>query len=512
MDYFDYRIKTGKFIDDIKFLCNLINNYFTTLGKKLYTDTKDSNIFIALLNLFKTLLNTLMKLPLFALIFSLFKETIRIVISCYAEIFIIFAFTFPLTILLLNLFQTYIIAFFIGLIPILLLNIYCISALFNFIKHKESGEKISLWHSFHMLTPRFSAIIYPVLTQTAIIQESFLGFIIVSVFLSYTFELLHLSWSNSFIFWFIILILGFILVVGLFIFSIITLQTFLTVLLENLSFQQAIKESQTIVFRSLPTFFILYLILYIAFAFFISKMVVLYLYLGATIGMYCACIGTTFLAYLLWEKFRLNAVQPVIQTTQKPPFLVNVIIIFGFMNFILLAVFMINEYQPFINFVQQQEDNFLAAQQMRQYTNTTYGYSIQYPQAWTVYEWNEKSTTFYNNFTGTITGGTWMTITVSTYDYKGFQQLFTAAPGLVIEDGVTKDVTTKITNMSILGYDTVNYNFVKSTNTYPQYETHYLIHKGNLMYDIAFVSLSNDVSSYNSDLFQKIISSFQFIN
>lgn len=102
-----------------------------------------------------------------------------------------------------------------------------------------------------------------------------------------------------------------------------------------------------------------------------------------------------------------------------------------------------------------------------------------------------------------------MTITVSSFNETAFAQLFDAAPGLVIENGATKNVTTKVTNMSIQGNDAVNYQFTRSGLPYSQFETHYLIHKGDLMYDIAFISLANDVSNYNSDLFEKIIDSFR---
>jgi len=176
---------------------------------------------------------------------------------------------------------------------------------------------------------------------------------------------------------------------------------------------------------------------------------------------------------------------------------------------VLLSVFLIKEYPSLNTFVQQQEDNLLATQETQPYTNNTYGYTIQYPQSWTVYEWNKTSTTFYNNYTGTISGGTWMTVTVTSYNSKSFDTLFNAQPGLV-GSGSTTNITTKVTNMSIQGYDTVNYTLAKQQTPYPQFETHYLIHRGSLTYDIAFISVTNDVANYNSDLFEKIINSFQF--
>jgi len=260
----------------------------------------------------------------------------------------------------------------------------------------------------------------------------------------------------------------------------------------------------------LPYYIFFYLLLYLFFAFVIWQAIIAYLYLGFAIGLYSACIITTFMAFLLWKKFRVQPTQETEISPNRLPFPLILIIVFGFMNYILLAIFTIKEYHPLTEFVQQQENSFLASQEMKRYANNIYNYTIEYPKAWTVYEWSDKSTTFYNNYTGTITGGTWMTITISSYNQALFDPLFTADPGVVLEVGATKDVTTKVTNMSIQGYDTVNYTFVRAANPYPQYETHFLIHHGNLMYDITFVSLTNDVANYNSDLFQRIISSFQF--
>ena len=508
VDYFDYRIRTGKFIDDIKYNNNLARDFLLQTGKKEYSKAAKSKYLFSLITILKALWQMLMKIQLFAITASFLWDTIRIVISCYGEIFIVFAFTFSTTILLLNWFQSLIVLFFIGLIPIFLLNIYCISALFYFIKHDNEGERISLWHSFQALIPRFSTFILPALVQTAIIQESLVGFIIAALFLSYTFELINISWEGSFIYWFIVLFIGFLIFIGVFILYIIMYQAYFFILLDNLSFQQAFKRSRTHFSTFLHFYIFFYFLLYLFFAFIIWQATITYLYLGITIGIYAVLLITTLLAYLIWKKFRLQQV-PVVETPAKKTPILTIIIAFGFMNYILLAVFFVKEYQPFTSFVQQQEDNFLAGQEMKQYTNNSYSYTLEYPQAWTVYKWNNESTTFYNNYTGTISGGTWMTINVSSFNPAAFNPLFDAEPGLIIVVGA-KDITTKVTNMSIQGNDTVNYTFVKSQTPYPQYETHFLIHKGTLMYDIAFISVTNDVANYNSDLFQKIISSFQF--
>src|SRR5205814_5981005 len=102
----------------------------------------------------------------------------------------------------------------------------------------------------------------------------------------------------------------------------------------------------------------------------------------------------------------------------------------------------------------------LASQDMKQYKNNIYHYSLKYPQVWTIYEWSDKTTTFYNNYTGTISGGTWMTVSVSPFTGDTFMSLFNAEPGKVEKYGVEQAIRTKITNMSIQGYDTVSYTVI----------------------------------------------------
>src|SRR6185437_12004376 len=175
-------------------------------------------------------------------------------------------------------------------------------------------------------------------------------------------------------------------------------------------------------------------------------------------------------------------------------------IIFGCINYILLSILLIKEYTPLTTFIQKQQDNYLASLEEKQYISNAYHYTISYPQNWSFYQWQNNSVTFYNNYTRTLTGGTWMTITISPAGESNFAQLYDATPG-TIENKTSKTTTTKVTNLTIQGYPGVNYLFIKPGLPYTEYESHYLILKGNSVYDISFTSVTNDVASYNSDLF-----------
>src|SRR5581483_11670497 len=170
------------------------------------------------------------------------------------------------------------------------------------------------------------------------------------------------------------------------------------------------------------------------------------------------------------------------------------------------------EYKPLLSFVQQQQDSYLASQRVKTYVNDTYGYSLEYPQNWSFYQWQNNSVTFYNNYTRTLSGDTWMTITIQPLSEgeSNFDRLYKASPGVVPDNTVSKNITTKVSNMTIQGYQAVNYLFIKPSIPYTEYESHYLILKQGDVYDISFTSVTNDVASYNTDLFQKIINSFRF--
>ncbi len=512
LDYYDYRIRTGKFIDDINYYINTAKEFIFKNGKKIYLVGIKSNTFSSFLNLIINLGKSLAKISILEALVSFFRDTIKILITCYSEIFIVFTLTFPTTILLLNWFETSIITFLIGLIPILLFDIFCVSALYYCIDRQLNGDRVSIWKSFLAIFRHYYYFSLPIITESAIMLESILAFFIISVFISDIFTVLQISWSGSIVFWFIIVFLGSLVLIEFFVLTIIMYQTYFYVLLDHLPFQQALVRSR----KHFSTFFaydmIFFSVLFLLCILFTIKVVLTFFYLGFAISCFVTIASGTFLAFLFQRKFNLKATleEPDLKTNQKTHMVFITIIAFGVINYMLIAVLLVKEYQPLLSFIKQQQDNYFASQQMKQYANAVYKFSLQYPQAWTVYQWNDKSVTFYNNYTGTISGGTWMTVTISTFNESAFNQLFNAEPGLVLENGQTKNITTKITNMSIQGYDTVNYEFTKSGLPYTRYETHYLIHKNDLMYDIAFVSLTNDVANYNSDLFQKIINSFNF--
>ncbi|HVA96620.1 MAG TPA: PsbP-related protein [Candidatus Acidoferrales bacterium] len=512
VDYLDGRVRTGKFVGDIAYIIKNTTRSIYYLMRRLFAPVIRSKPALILLKFLNTFWLTLLKIPLFETLVSMLTVLIKIIVICYSEIFIVFAFTFTTSIILLNFFQTSIATFIITLIPVLLLDIFFVAALFYCIDRRVSGDHISIWHSFPVVFRHFITFGFPVITLSAIVLELLIIFSITSLFISYVFDLFQTPWSGSFLYWFIVIFIGSLLFVGIFFISIIMNQTFYAVLLDHIPFQQALNRGRRHVLDNITYYLFFYILLYLSCAIFIWKAVLSYLYLGLTIGLYSTIALSSFLGYLLRRKFPFDslAYDVNLNINQKTYLFCLVLIFFGFINYLLVAVLLVKEYQPLLAFVQQQQNNIFATEDLKQFTNDGYGYTIDYPQRWSVYQWNKQSVTFYNNYTGTLTGGTWMTISVTQYKGSIFKKLYNANPGVLMNNSPSKDITTKVSNLVIQDYDAVNYTYIKSGYPYAQYETHYLIHKDTNVVDIAFLSLANDVSGYNSDLFQKIINSFRF--
>ena len=88
-------------------------------------------------------------------------------------------------------------------------------------------------------------------------------------------------------------------------------------------------------------------------------------------------------AFFLLRK-KLPPVREVYEYTldskQKVHIFFKLLILFGCINFILVSVLLVKEYKPLLTFVQLEQNNYLASQQVKEYVNTQYNYSIKYPQ------------------------------------------------------------------------------------------------------------------------------------
>ncbi|MGH7204204.1 MAG: hypothetical protein ACREHC_07200, partial [Candidatus Levyibacteriota bacterium] len=302
-----------------------------------------------------------------------------------------------------------------------------------------------------------------------------------------------------------------VIVIGLLLLTIIMHQAYFAILLHQIPFPKALKVGWIQLKRFPFHFFFLYVLCYLSYGIFAWKITLSYLYLGIILSFFFITLLSLFLGYLLQRKFlyTLPVQDSTIPNKEKIPSFFYIVIGFGIINYWLIGILVTVQSDAILAFVQQQE-SFVATQDVRRYTNSVYRYTLEYPQAWSLYDGKNNTVTFYDNYTGTIKGGTWFTVKVSPFDQDFFTGLYKATPGIVNVDS-SQDITTKISNISVQQNEGINYTYIKHGPQNNQYETHYLIHKGDYLYDLVFMSVSNDVSDYTSDLFDKIVNSFQFI-
>ncbi|MGI8420373.1 MAG: PsbP-related protein [Candidatus Levyibacteriota bacterium] len=511
-EYLEYRIITGKFIRDlsdqnVKLKQSLDEKSKTDIIKPV-TKSKPHPFFTSLL----TIWNTLLKFWLFENIVTLLMYAIKIISVFYIEISLVTILVVPLIILLFILFENSVASFFIFLMPTLLLIIYCLSAFYYCIDKRDHGEKISFWRSIFTIRKNISDISFPFIIHFSMTLISCVSFFILSFFLSYLFDLTKISWESSFVYWFVVAFLSIAILIGLLLLTIIMQQAYFATLLRQVPFQKALRGGWIQLKRFPFHFFFLYVLFYLSYGVFAWKITLSYLYLGIILSFFFITILSLFLGYLLYRKFpyTLSVQEHVTPDKEKLHSLFYILVGFGIVNYWLIGILVMRQSEAILAFVQQQQASFVATQDVRRYTNSVYRYTLEYPQAWTLYERKNNTVTFYDNYTGNIKGGTWFSITVSPFDQGFFTGLYKANPGIVEVDE-SQDIMTKIGNIVVQQKEGINYTYIKHGTKNNQYETHYLIHKGDYMYDLAFISVSNDVNEYTSDLFDKIVNSFQFI-
>lgn len=512
VEYFDERVRTGKFIGDLKIIFKDFNSGFKKNATIVIAYIYKSAVFQSILSSIKNFGKSLTRIPLLGDFFALFFDTVGLLVRYYTEFFLIFAVTFPSAILLLNFFETSTPIFFLAFFPVIFFNTYCIATLYYCIEKKSKNEKITLWKSFEEVLKNLPALFYQVFIHTAIVIELVIGFAIVFLFYQYFFDAIAIAWSGSFYYWFFIVLIGTFAAIAVFIITIIMHQAFFLILFDKKKFHEAFHFGWKYLGSNSFPFIFYYLLFNLFFSVAIFWAGLYHLYIGIAVTSYAAVNGTLFLGFLLRRKLsRASALPSTTQTDEirrTPIFLIFAF--FGIINYILAAVFVVRQYDAITTSIQTQRENYFFTRGLLTYNNSLYGYSIDYPQGWSVYEWQPNEVTFYNNYTGTVTGGVWFTITVSAYDEQAFQRLFQARPGLVSLETATNDITTKVSNFSVQDNDGVSYTFVKDGVPYPEFQTHYLIHRGDMQYDLKFTTLSKNVDGDNSDVFEKIVASFKF--
>ncbi len=507
----DDRVRTGLFVDDIKRLEKENKEHLSKETKKISAKIEKSSSYQKAMSLLKSFWKILLRIPFFEDGFFLLKDAITIAIKYYAILFITFAFTFPTLVLLMNFFDSNVTVFFFGLLPIILWNIYCLSALYLCIQKREKGEKIQLWPCYSLVFKQLPSILFISISQLAVFIEVTVLYSIVLLFFGYFFDAIGLPWGDSFIYWFGTIFFGLLLLIGIFIFTIILHQSYFYSLFEGKKINDAFHAGIFVVKIYATPIIIFYLLVYIFACAIIYGASLYYLYIGFALSIYLLLHASIFLGFLLRRRFFNTLSVQSTNVSTKSTFTFTILIIFGFVNYVLSAFVITSQFQYITSSVEKYRDNYFLSKALITYTNDIYGFMIQYPQNWADYEWRGSSVTFYNNYTGTVTGGIWLNISVTPYSDEAFVKYYEARPGLVTLNKDTNDVITKVSNISVQGYPGVNYTYYIPQDPYPQYQTHYIIRKDQYLYRITFTTLDKDVEGNNTDLYERVVGSFRFL-
>lgn len=455
--------------------------------------------------------NKLLTITYFGYAISMIIDAGKLFIKYYAEIFIVYAISFPTVILLLNFFQNAPTIFFVAFLPILLCNLFLLSSLYYVISRSEAGERISLWFSLRTQSHKITQLVYVLLIQLSIFVLAGICFAIIAFILQAFFETIMPQGNGSFLSLFLTIFIGLVLLICIFILTVAMHQTFFAMLLGNKKFEEAFADS----IRFMKAFALQFFIFYLLFSILASVVIVwaslYYLYLGFALSIFFFIQLSLHSGFLLRRRFYSRLTTNAVSISKPHKQLFSIIILFGLINYGLVSVVITKQIHVITSTIEAQRDNYFLSRELARYTNDLYRFTVQYPQNWNIYEWRGSSVTFYNNYTGTLTGGLWLNISVSPYEEEDFSRLYESRPGQLEFDHTTTDSTTKISNISIQGYEGVNYTMYKVKEPYPEYQTHYRIHKDNYIYDLTFTTLDKDVEGNNTVLFERIVGSFRFI-
>jgi hypothetical protein len=508
-EYFDYRIKTGQWVGDVKDLSQDTNKNSNTTLHKLRRGRIIRIFFLSLLHVW----NKLVRIAVIEKAAEITIDSVIILRQSFVQTFVFLQISFLSIIILFNLFINAPVIFFISFFPVLLFNSLLLSALYYLIQDEKKRTKPTIKNAFQVSFQVFSKhstlILIHVVTSLVLIA----AFTIVATFYSYLFTIIRLSWEDSFGYWVLIIPIFFILLASLFALHIITCQAYFIILFEGKSIFYSIKKSMSMLKEYLSWFSFFYLLLSLIFVHISYWISVIFFPLGFIASIFLFGQALFLLSFLLRRRFAHSHIVPSENTSTDDKMLLTFFMIFGLATYVATAVLTVKEHLFIINSINQLQREFIVSQQLKTYTNSKYGFSIDYPQVWTVHEENDNSITIYNNSTQTTIGGVFMNIKALPYSEFDFSKLYNARSGLSAYETLQKDITIKINNLVIdYKYPAVRYTHLKSGEPLNEYSINYLIHKDDLMYEVSFVTYDKEIQGENINLFETMIDSLKFTN
>lgn len=511
--YFDNRILTGKFISDISKINLLTKIYVTEKVKIFWSKYKKTKNYQLLTATFRSIYIFLKKIPFFAEGFPMLFDAFHIIKGFSNALFALVLFTLIGLLFILFFFNRALVLFFIIAPLIVLFTLFGALMTYTIFEKRDKGIKTNFLNELKNGFGSFLSFTFLFFYHCFISLNLVILFFLFAFFLYSTFIDVPIpTWGTSFFYWLVLILLSIVLAFCLFVFSVIAWFAYYYVIFtkaktfESLTrswsyikiyFVEICGYSLTLFLVTLPSF--IWLIFY-------------YREIGIGFSIFILLHEMLFLGWLFRRHF-IDKNTTAATTRPHTSRVFHIIFGAGVINYLLLTSVLIRLGPQLLETMQRLREQVIMTSDVTPYTNTELGYSIKYPDSWTLYSWDKKSQsiTIYNNDTKTRIGGIWVIIQVLPTNKSNFETLFRREPGLVLYDTGTKDILSKNTNLMIAGYDTVKYTFIKDSKPYPEYQTHYLIKKGLLSYDIMFKVNSKEIEDKNKFLFEKIVNSFTFL-
>lgn len=516
--YFDNRIMTGKFFSDIYFV-------FKLLAKKIFKILAYITIIIYRSKPAQDILAFLRILADKLLVISVINYLVYICVDgyklwkrFYGELLAIFTIAVITAVILIAFFTSRELLFYILALPLGLINFFLSSVIMNYIYRHEKNQPI---HFFQMLKTTARQIfslssMYFLFIFSAI--ELILLFLITSIVLGNFLGVLGVDWQGSFLFWLIVVVLGLSTLTLLFLLTLVSPQAYYLLLLEKKQFFDSIRGSIMMTRINSPQFLIVYFLLFIYFIPITFWLTINLFENGFAFSMLLLIQTVLFSGFILHKKFMGNLptnIPLTYNTVIKRLF--TLIMLLGIPAYIFFSILVTDAYPKIIQSILAQQEQAAFTKQFITYQNSQYGYTINYPTSWSVYTFTANSVTIFDNYNNTKSGGINVTISVLPLEQSNYLDLVRSKPGLVTYDPATEDSLTKISAITVDNLNGIKYLYVKHADpNYPdqlnEYQTHYLLKKDNLVYDISFVTRSQDAENFNSDLFDTIANSFRLAN
>lgn len=489
-DYFDLRIMTGKvFID----LFNLYHFVFKVVSKI---------ISFILLSIYRS--------KPFQYIRSITPFAISdafVLFGRYLYLFLLlFVLSFSSVFILLHFLQTSALLFFITLLPLIVFMSFSMAVIYFFIDKKEHKENLTLSQSFQACLQQFISISLLSLFHVFCTLTLLICFFMFGFFLGTFFDALSLDWKASFLYWLIVICFGIVILLLIFLFQIISYQAFFFTVLERNNPAQAFLVSKQSLKKHLFKFLLYYLTFSLCYIPFVYFSFISFSDAGVALLVLLYSQSVYFFSFLLRKQSTKNST-PLHKASPLP---FTIFFCVGFISYILSAWFTIQIYPDLIKTFKQQYEEAIIVQNMTVYTNESAQYQIAYPKNWTIYKQESEEIILAGNTTRTDLGAVSVTISLYPIAESNFQDFYASKPGLLYYDQDTKDVITKVSNITIQGFDTVKYTDIENEEPFTSYQTHYLIKKQQTAYDIVFATRSKDGEKENEKLFEKMITSFRF--